>query len=180
MSKPRGGHSRSAVERRRRARVLSQQMRYGDGHAAFRLLQRQRALQGIAKRGWRWRLALANAARLGKHRELVRLRGIATQSQRQEVQSTIRLDDGSLVALRARYGRGGFSAVYRDGVCEPVAPGVECRACGWKWGSSREPHPIAIPWARGLWRSRRSSNRLQSRASETVLVLPEIPEAVRA
>jgi hypothetical protein len=43
-------------------------MRRGDGVAAFRLLQRRRALQGIAKRGGHWRVQLMNRARLVKRR----------------------------------------------------------------------------------------------------------------
>lgn len=48
--------------------MLSQKMRQGDGDAAFSLLQRRRALLGVAKRGWKVRLARANSVRLNKHR----------------------------------------------------------------------------------------------------------------
>jgi hypothetical protein len=58
-----GGYSRTAKARRRRAASLSQQMRCGDRKAAFRLKQRRRALQGIAKHGYAARVKLMNAAR---------------------------------------------------------------------------------------------------------------------
>jgi len=47
--------------------MLSQKMRHVDGDAAFSLLQRRRALQGVVKRGWKVRLARANSVRLKKH-----------------------------------------------------------------------------------------------------------------
>jgi hypothetical protein len=66
MSKAHGGNSRTAQRRRKRAAVLSQQMRHGDGAAALSLLKRGHALKGIAMRGWGWRLRLAVQARLAK------------------------------------------------------------------------------------------------------------------
>ena len=71
MSKAHGGHSQSARKRRRLAGALSQRMHHGDGNAAFRLLQRGRALKGVKKLGWHWRLAMANAARKRNHEELL-------------------------------------------------------------------------------------------------------------
>jgi hypothetical protein len=56
----------------------------------------------------------------------------------------VKLDHRALAALRARYGRGGFSAEVRDGECRPVVPGIACPNCGWRWGM-REPHVIAVP-----------------------------------
>lgn len=49
--------------RRRRAGQLSRDFKAGDRDAAWRLLQRYRALIGIKKHGWERRLALANEAR---------------------------------------------------------------------------------------------------------------------
>ena len=118
-------------------------MRRGDGNAAFRLLQRGRALQGIAKRGWRWRLAMANAARQGKHVERLAAAAVAAERQMLEAQCTVK-SPAVLAALRARYGSGGLRGEYSNGECRPVAPGGACPVCAWRWGS-REPHPIAIP-----------------------------------
>jgi hypothetical protein len=44
------------------SRELSEGGRWAS-RAAFRLKQRQRALKGIRRFGWEWRLALANEAR---------------------------------------------------------------------------------------------------------------------
>jgi hypothetical protein len=118
-------------------------MRRGDGDAAFRLLQRGRALQGIAKRGWRWRLAMANAARQVKYDQRLLAAAIAAERQQLEAQCTVK-SAAVLSALRVRYGTGGLRGDYRDGECRPVGPGGECSVCAWRWGS-REPHPIAIP-----------------------------------
>jgi hypothetical protein len=118
-------------------------MRRGDGNAAFRLLQRGRALQGIAKRGWRWRLAMANAARQGKHEQQLVAAAIAAERQQLEAQCTVK-SPAVLAALRVLYGGGGLRGNYAEGECRPVAPGGACPACAWKWGS-REPHVIAIP-----------------------------------
>ena len=139
-----GGNSRTAKVRRRRAAVLSQRMHYGDSGAALSLLQRRRGLVGIAKLGAHWRVMLMNQARLAKRKQQLRARAVAAERQRQQAQSTVRLDDRALAALRARYGRGGFTGEYREGECRPVIPGVACPACGWKWGN-RESHPIAVP-----------------------------------
>jgi hypothetical protein len=138
-----GGHSRTAEARRRRAGSLAQQMRNRDGDAAFRLLQRQRALLGIKKNGWALKVLAMNAARCRKRQQQIHAAAIAAERRRQEAQSAMRLDDKAIAALRARYGRGGFSGEYHDSECRPVAPGVECLACGWKWGD-REPHVIAV------------------------------------
>jgi hypothetical protein len=140
---PHRGYSRSARKRRKRAAVLSQRMRDGDSEAAFRLRQRQRALRGIKKHGWDWRLAKANAARLGKGQHQVQAPGVVARGQRQESQSEARFSAGERAVWRARYGQGVFSTDYREGQCQPVAPGGECPVCGWRRGS-REPHPIAI------------------------------------
>jgi hypothetical protein len=143
MSKAHGGYSRLARKRRRRAAVLSQQMRRGDGNAAFRLLQRGRALHGIAKRGWGWRLAMANAARQGKH--IQRLADAAVVAERQKLEAQCMVKSAAvLVALRVRYGAGGVRGDYADGECRPVSPGGKCPVCAWRWGR-REPHIIAIP-----------------------------------
>jgi len=58
-----GGFSRTARKRHRRAGLLSQRMRHGDGDAALRLLQRRRALAGIKKNGWPFRVHAMNCAR---------------------------------------------------------------------------------------------------------------------
>jgi hypothetical protein len=142
MSKAHGGYSRSARERRRRAAALSQQMRHCDGNAAFRLLQRGRALKGIAKGGWGWRLALANAARQGKYK--VRLAAAALAAERQRLGAQCRVSPAMLAALRVRYGTGGVRDDYAEDECRPVAPGDHCPVCAWRWGST-EPHLIAIP-----------------------------------
>jgi hypothetical protein len=118
-------------------------MRHGDGKAAFRLLQSGRALKGIAKGGWRWRLAMANAARQGKHVERLAAAAVAAERQMLEAQCTVK-SPAVLAALRMRYGSGGLRGEYSDGECRPVAPGGKCPVCAWRWGS-REPHPIAIP-----------------------------------
>lgn len=143
MSKAHGGYSRTARKRRRRAAALSQQMRHGDGNAAFRLLQRGRALQGIAKRGWGRRLALANAARQGKYKRRLAAAAVVAEWRRLEAQCTMK-SPAVLAALRVRYGTGGVRGDYSDGECRPVGPGGKCPVCAWSWGS-REPHLIAIP-----------------------------------
>ena len=68
MSNTHGGYSRRARQRRKRAALLSQRMRQGDGRAALSLLKRRHALQGIAKRGWGWRLRLATQASAAKRK----------------------------------------------------------------------------------------------------------------
>jgi hypothetical protein len=133
MSKSRGGYSPSARKRRRRAAALSQQMRRGDGNAAFRLLQRGRAFKGLAKGGWGWRLALANAARQGKYKQ--RLAAAAVAAERQRLEAQCRVTPAMLAALRARYGTGGLRRDYAEGECRPVAPGGTCSACGWRWAA---------------------------------------------
>jgi hypothetical protein len=75
-----GGNSKSARKRRQLAGELSQRMHPGDGDAAFRLLQRGRALRGIQKLGWRWRLAMANAARKRNHEELLAAKTAAAEA----------------------------------------------------------------------------------------------------
>jgi hypothetical protein len=138
-----GGYSKSARKRRKRAAILSQRMRDGDPGAAFRLLQRRRALQGIAKRGYRWRLVLANAARLGKREQRVAAEALAAEEQRIRAQCTV-TSAKVMAALRARYGSGGVRGDYVDSECRPVAPGGACPVCAWRW-DSRKPHVIAIP-----------------------------------
>jgi hypothetical protein len=119
-------------------------MRHGDGNAAFRLLQRQWALRGIAKHGWSRRLQLANAERLRKRGQQVEAAVVVTEGlQRQGAQSTVELSGGDHEGLRGRYGQAGVSTGYRESQCQPVVPGGECPACGWRRGSL-EPHPIAI------------------------------------
>jgi hypothetical protein len=162
MPRAHGGHSRSAKKRRQRAATLSKQMHHGDPEAAFRLLQRGRALQGIAKHGWRWRLALANAARLRKHQDKVTAAAIEAEQQRLreqwEAASTQRSTSpwrsilssrAQLNLYRARYGTGGVRGDYREGECRPVGPGGKCPACGWLMGNP-ETHIIGMPprqWA---------------------------------
>jgi predicted GNAT family N-acyltransferase len=80
-------------------------MHRGDGDAAFRLLQRRRALRGIQKLGWRWRLAMANAARKRNHEELLAAKAAATERRRIEEDCTV-TSPKALAALRARYGMG--------------------------------------------------------------------------
>jgi hypothetical protein len=137
-----GGNSRSARKRRTRAAILSQRMRNGDPEAAFSLLQRRRALQGIAKSGWRRRLALANAARLGNREHRLAAIALAPEEQRIQAQCVVK-SPKLLAALRVRYGSGGVRGDYTDGECRPVAPGGACPACAWRWGNPA-PHLIAI------------------------------------
>jgi hypothetical protein len=144
MRNSHGGYSRTAKARRRRAASLSQQMRRGDGKAAFSLWQRRRALAGIKKNGWSFKVNAMNCARYRKRQLRLHAAAVVAERQRQEAQSTVKLDAGARAALRARYGRGGFCVEYREGECRPVAPGVECPACGWKWGN-REPHVVGVP-----------------------------------
>ena len=114
--------------------MLSQKMRHGDAEAAFSLLQRRRALLGIAKRGWGWRLARANLARLAKQRY-----------ERMLAEPAQPAPDRATAALRARFGTGGVSSdyQYRDDECRPVYPGERCPVCKWRWGDT-EPHVIAV------------------------------------
>jgi len=144
MAKSHGGYSRSAQKRRERAAMLSQQMRHGDGDAAFRLLQRRRALSGIKKRGWSSQVRTMNETRRDKREQRLHALAVAGEQQRQAAQSTFKLDARGLAAYRARFGQGGFSADYAEGACHPAIPGVPCPACGWQWGD-REPHLIAVP-----------------------------------
>jgi hypothetical protein len=143
MSKSHGANSRAARQRRKRAGALSRRMRYGDSDAAFRLLQRRRALQGIAKSGWRWRLAIANAARKRNHEELLAAKAAATERRRIEEDCTV-TSPKALAAFRARYGSGILRGDYAEGECRPVAPGGKCPACAWRWGNPK-PHLIAVP-----------------------------------
>ena len=155
-SRGHGGSSRAARKRREAAALLGKQLHYGDPTAAFRLLQRGRALKGIAKRGWEWRLALANAARLKKHREQAAAVALEAEQRRLREQwaagmrrstsprRSILSPAAQLNLYRARYGTGGVRGDYAEGECRPVAPGGECVACGWKWGSP-ETHIIGVP-----------------------------------
>jgi hypothetical protein len=61
-----GGYSATARRHRKRAAVLSQRMRRGDGNAALSLRKRRYGLLSIAKHGWRVRVALMNQARKAK------------------------------------------------------------------------------------------------------------------
>jgi hypothetical protein len=61
-----------------------------------------------------------NVARYQKRQQ--RLQASALMAKWQEAQSTVKLDAKAIAALRARYGRGGFSAGYRDGECRPAWP----------------------------------------------------------
>jgi hypothetical protein len=152
-----GGSSRAARKRREAAALLGKQLHYGDPTAAFRLLQRGRALKGIAKRGWRWRLELANAARLKKRQQQATAKAVEAEQSRLREQweaasmqrstspwRSILSSRAQLNLYRARYGTGGVRGDYGDGECPPVAPGGKCSVCAWRWGG-REPHPIAIP-----------------------------------
>jgi hypothetical protein len=118
-------------------------MHHGDGDAAFRLLQRGRALKGVKKLGWRWRLAMANAARKRNHEELLAAKAAAAERRRLEEGCTV-TSAKVLAALRARYGSGVVRGDYADGECRPVPPGGRCTACEWRWGDP-EPHLIAVP-----------------------------------
>jgi predicted GNAT family N-acyltransferase len=144
VPKVHGGNSRSASKQRKRAALLSQRMHHGDGVAAFRLLQRGRALKGIKKLGWRWRLAMANAARKRNHEELLAAKAAAAERRRIEEDCTV-TSPKVLAALRVRYGTGLVRGDYAEGECRPVAPGGKCPACAWRWGD-REPHIIAVPF----------------------------------
>lgn len=64
-----GSYSRTARKRRERAADLSKRMRQRDATATFSLLQRRRALAGIAKHGWTARLARANGTCRFRRRE---------------------------------------------------------------------------------------------------------------
>jgi len=110
----------------------------------FRLPRRRRALEGIKKSGWSFKVQAMTCARDRKRQHRLQASTVVAERQRQESQSTVKLDASALAALRARYGRGGFSGEYREGECRPVAPGVECPACDWTWGN-REPLVIAVP-----------------------------------
>jgi uncharacterized sporulation protein YeaH/YhbH (DUF444 family) len=67
-------------------------MRHGDSDAAFRLLQRRHALQGIAKHGWFLRVQAMNIARLRKRKRrlerpwTLETAEIAHMGQRAEIQ----------------------------------------------------------------------------------------------
>jgi hypothetical protein len=135
--------SRTSRWRVTHAATLARKLRLGDSDAALSLLQRQRALAGIRKHGWCWRLLLANNARHLKRMQRLDAAAFEAERQRLEAQCTVK-SASALAALRARYGAGGFGGDYRDGECRPVAPGGECPVCAWRWGS-REPHLIAIP-----------------------------------
>jgi len=148
MSKAHGGHSQSARKRRRLAGALSQRMHCGDGDAAFRLLQRGRALKGVKKLGWHWRLAMANAARKRNHEELLAAKAAAVEQRRIEEDCTV-WSPKVLAALRVRYGTGlPRKGNYAEGECRPVAPGGKCPVCAWRWGNP-QPHVIAVPQAPG-------------------------------
>lgn len=82
-------------------------MRYGDGDAAFRLLQRWRALAGIKKNGWSFKAQAMNCARDRKRQRRLQASAVVAEWQRREGQTTVKLDAKALAALRARYGRGG-------------------------------------------------------------------------
>ena len=80
-------------------------MHHGDGNAAFRLLQRGRALKGVKKLGWHWRLAMANAARKRNHEELLAAKAAAAEQRRLEEDCTV-TSPKALAALRVRYRTG--------------------------------------------------------------------------
>jgi hypothetical protein len=136
-------HRQSARKRRQLAGALSQRMHHGDGDAAFRLLQRGRALKGVKKLGWRWRLAMANAARKRNHEALLAAKAAATERRRIEEDCTV-TSPKALAALRVRYGTGVVRGDYADGECRLVAPGGKCPAYAWRWGNP-VPHLIAVP-----------------------------------
>jgi len=103
-----------------------------------------RALAGINKNGWSFKVHAMDCARYQKRQQRLQAAALVAERQRQEAQSTVRLSAKALAALRARYGQGGFRTEYHEGEFRPVAPGVGCPVCACRWGI-REPHPIAIP-----------------------------------
>jgi hypothetical protein len=118
-------------------------MHDGDGDAALCLLQRQRALAGIKKNGWSFKVYAMNVARARKRQQRLRAEAIAAERQRLERQSQ-KLSAKDRQAYRARFGVGGIVHEYGPDECRPVSPGGACDRCGWTW-ASREPHVIAMP-----------------------------------
>lgn len=84
-----------------------------------------------------------NCARYRKRQQGLQVAAVVAEQQRQEAQTTVKLDASARAALRARYGGGGFRAEYREDECRPMAPGGRMPACGWQWGN-RKAHIIAV------------------------------------
>jgi hypothetical protein len=143
VMKKSGGYSRSARKRRNRAGLLSRRMHNGDSDAAFRLLQRRRALAGLKKNGWSFKVHAMNCARRRNHQQQLHAAAAAAERQRLE-RLSLNLSAKARQAFRARFGAGGILAEYGPEQCRPVVPGGACDKCGWSW-ASREPHVIAVP-----------------------------------
>src|ERR1700757_611023 len=111
-SKKSGGYSRTARRRRDKAAILSQAMRRGDGQAALSLVQRRRALQGIAKHGWSFKVHAMNVARYQKRKQRVQAAALAAEWRR--LRSQYRLTFKDLAKLRAAYGSGALSGDYGE------------------------------------------------------------------
>jgi hypothetical protein len=78
------GSSKSSLRRQRRASRDSHALKQcGDKEAARRLLFRGRALMGIAKHGWKGRLALAMAANRARVEGLRQAKGKAALLKRE-------------------------------------------------------------------------------------------------
>jgi hypothetical protein len=136
MQIPHGGKSRTATARRRRAAVLSQRMHYGDSAAARSLLQRRRALVGIAKLGGHWRVQLMNAVRLRKHDQLRQAAAVKAEleQRRQTVECSLRLDAGQVAAVRGRNTAGAIGMAY---VSQCHGLGIVRHAAGGRTSGSR-------------------------------------------
>jgi hypothetical protein len=102
-----GGYSRTEHKRRERAALLLQRMHDGDAHAALRLLQRLRALAGIKKNGWSFKVHAMNPARYQKRQGRLQAAAIRAERQRLERQS-MNLSAKARQAYRARFGAGGI------------------------------------------------------------------------
>jgi hypothetical protein len=144
MSRTHGGYSRAARKRRKRAGELSHRMHHGDPYAAFCLLQRRRALAGIKKNGWAFKVRAMNAARLRKRED--RIQAAAVFDERRRVKAEYGLTAATLALLRARYGSRPLAAYKSETQCRPVVPvhGARCPRCGWQYGSP-SPHIIGVP-----------------------------------
>jgi len=74
-------------------------MHHGDPYAAFCLLQRRRALAGIKKNGWAFKVRAMNAARLRKRED--RIQAAAVFDERRRVKAEYGLTAATLALLRA-------------------------------------------------------------------------------
>jgi hypothetical protein len=130
-------------------------MAAGDKAAAFRLLQRGRALKSIASGDGYWpHIAAMNQARAAKRRQSLLVAAVAAERERLKLK--YRLIDNILYELQARYG--GWTRYYAENECRPVAPipGERCPVCGWAYGGSPEFHIIGVPVDGSFNRAQRS------------------------